>query len=53
MSADNLESGVGPSPNFARAVERERDRILARGLPDRAERFRAALAAQSSGRAIA
>lgn len=53
MSADNLESGVGPSPNFARAVERERDRILESGLPDRAERFRAALAAHSSGRPLA
>ena len=49
LSADNLDGGVGPSGRFAEAVEGARRRLLMRGLPPRAERFRAALAIGASG----
>ena len=43
LSADNLESGVGPSSSFSDAVGREKARLTG-GLPPRAGRFRATLA---------
>ena len=46
LSADNLDAGFGPSAGFAEAVAGERRRFLTRGLPPRAQRFRAALASE-------
>ncbi len=43
LSADNLDGGVGPSPDFVVAVEREKKRLLEDGLPGRASGFHAAL----------
>jgi len=44
LSADNLDGGVGPSPSFQAAVERERARLLeSGGMPGRALRFLEAL----------
>lgn len=45
LSADNLEGGFGPSPSFQSAVDAARAAFDERGLPPRAERFRAAVAA--------
>lgn len=44
LSADNLAGALGPSDRFEDAVRRAKAAYLAEGLPDRAERFRAALA---------
>jgi elongation factor P hydroxylase len=43
LSADNLASGLGPTPGFDTAVRRERAGYLEHGLPARAEVFLAAL----------
>ncbi|MBY0400567.1 elongation factor P hydroxylase [Myxococcota bacterium] len=43
LSADNLAGALGPSDRFEDAVRRAKATYLARGLPARAERFRAAL----------
>jgi len=43
LSADNLDGGFGPSPDFVASVEREKKRFLAEGLPGRASRFLVAL----------
>ena len=43
LSADNLEGSVGPSARFEDAVLREKNRYHDRGVPPRAEAFRAAL----------
>lgn len=52
LSADNLAGGVGPSASFVEAVTRAKKRFLEDGLPDRAECYRAALAAVAPGREI-
>ncbi|MBK7950585.1 MAG: elongation factor P hydroxylase [Deltaproteobacteria bacterium] len=44
LSADNLAGALGPSDRFEAAVRLARAAYLAEGLPERAERFRAALA---------
>lgn len=44
LSADNAMGGLGPSPEFARAVAAEKERLLAR-LPARAAAWRDDLAA--------
>ncbi|MFO0688918.1 MAG: elongation factor P hydroxylase [Myxococcota bacterium] len=52
LSADNLAGALGPSDRFEQAVRRAKETYLAHGLPERAERFRAALAravARTSG----
>jgi len=46
LSADNVESGMGPSPEFRGAVRARRDALVERGLSGRARRFVAALAAR-------
>lgn len=43
LSADNLAGALGPSDRFEDAVRSARAAYLAEGLPERAERFRAAL----------
>lgn len=43
LSADNLEANQGPTRGFEQAVLREKTRFLERGLPPRAELFRAGL----------
>lgn len=43
LSVDNLDGGFAPSETFVAAVERERARLLEKGLPRRADRFRQAL----------
>jgi elongation factor P hydroxylase len=48
LSADNLGAELGPSPAFVEAVSTEKERFLAAGLPDRAERFRVALVGRYS-----
>ena len=45
LSADNVESGMGPSEAFACAVRARRDSLLAEGLDGRARKLEAALAA--------
>ena len=53
LSADNLDGGFAPSDSFRRAVEAARAGLRAAGLPPRAERFRAALAAMAEAPAVA
>jgi hypothetical protein len=43
LSADNLAGALGPSDRFEQGVRRAKADQLARGLPDRADRFLAAL----------
>lgn len=53
LSADNLEAGLEPTRRFEQAVLREKTRYLEKGLPPRAETFRAALVKASRARCSA
>lgn len=50
LSADNLAGALGPSGRFEESVRQAKAAFRANGLPDRAERFRAALERAHAGR---